>query len=226
MKKWTDLPSCFQNEEVKPYYELIKRKRFQLFLKRAFDIFASSVMIVLLSPVLLIVVIMIRTDSKGPAFFKQERVTRYGKHFKIVKFRTMVTNAEKLGSSVTEKDDPRITRIGQKIRDCRLDEIPQLFNVFVGDMSFVGMRPEVPRFVDKFSPEMYSALLMRAGVTCEAAIRFKNEAELLSGGPDKDLTYETVIMPEKMGYNVEYIKKFSIWRDISLLFRTLGAVLK
>lgn len=226
MKKWTALPPDFKNEEVKPYYELLAPKGFQLMLKRLFDIVASFVMILLLSPVLIVVAIMVKADSKGPVFFKQERVTRYGRKFKIIKFRTMVVNAERLGSSVTGNHDPRITKVGRRIRDFRLDEIPQLFNVLVGDMSFVGMRPEVPQFVDRFSPEMYAALLMPAGVTCEAAIKFKNEAELLAAAEDTDAYYETVILPEKMRYNLDYIKKFSLGGDLSLMFKTVAAVFK
>ena len=226
LKKWNDLPSYMKTEDVKEYYDILKNKKLSLVLKRVFDVVVSLIMIILLSPVFAVVAIMIKRDSKGPVFYRQFRVTQYGKQFRIFKFRTMVNNADKMGAHVTSDNDIRITKVGAKIRDCRLDEIPQLINVFLGDMSFVGTRPEAIRYVESYTSEMYATLLLPAGVTSEASIAYKDEAKLLEEADDVDDVYVNDILPEKMKYNLESIKKFSFWADIRTMFRTVIAVIK
>ena len=198
LKEWEQLPEEFKTKEVKYYYDILKNKKISLKLKRYFDVCAATVLLVLLSPVFLIVSVMIALDSPGGVFFHQVRVTAYGKKFKIHKFRTMVADAEKLGSQLTVGNDARITKVGAFLRKTRLDEIPQLINVLEGNMSFVGVRPEVPKHVSRYSNEMKATLLLPAGITSEASIRYKKEAELLAGVEDVDSTYINVILPEKM----------------------------
>ena len=225
MKKWENLPELLKKEEIKPYYKALKSKGFSRFLKRAFDLFFSSLLIILLSPVMLVVAIWIKCDSKGPVFYKSTRVTRYGKDFTIFKFRTMVTDADKKGSLITVSGDSRITKVGSKIRGSRLDEIPQLFNVFLGQMSFVGTRPEVRRYVDMYTPEMLATLLLPAGITSKASLTFRNEDEKMAQLTEKGLTvdeaYVNHILPEKMKLNLEYIENFSIVEDIRACIKTV-----
>ena len=225
MIKWEKLPPEMQNEKVKEYYDALGHRAFSLLLKRAFDIFASLVLIVLLSPVMLVLAIWIKCDSEGPVFYRSERVTRYNKTFRIFKFRTMVTTADKMGSLVTVAGDSRITRVGAKIRHARLDEFPQLFNVFLGQMSFVGTRPEVRKYVDAYSDEMMATLLLPAGVTSLASIYYKDEAELLDSAEDTDKVYVEKVLPAKMYYNLKAIKEFSFFGDIKVMFMTVLAVL-
>ena len=226
MKKWEDLPESLRTEAVRPYYEQLKKHKVGLFFKRLLDIVLSSLLLVILSPVFLILAIAIKIDSRGPVFYRQVRVTRYGKEFKIFKFRSMVNNADKKGSLVTVGGDSRITRMGKLIRKCRLDEISQLLNVLTGDMSFVGTRPEVPKYVAAYTPEMMATLLLRAGITSMASILYKDEDRLLEGAEDVDKTYIEDVLPGKMKYNLESIMQFSLWLDIKTMFRTVGAVLK
>ena len=225
LKKWEDIPKELQKQEVKKYYDLLKKKRGSLLLKRIFDIVVSSLMIVLLSPVLLGIAIWIKTDSKGPVFYRQERITQYGRKFRIFKLRTMVTNADKMGTLVTTKNDSRITKVGEKIRKCRLDELPQLFNIWLGEMSFVGTRPEVQKYVDAYTDEMMATLLLPAGVTSLASINYRDEDELLEEYVDEnhsvDEVYIEKILPQKMKYNLEYIKTFNILEDIKLCVKTV-----
>ena len=189
MISWEKLPSQMQTEAVKPYYEILQKKQISLIFKRLFDIVVSIIMLLILSPVFLVLAIAIKLDSKGPVFYRQVRVTQYGKEFRIFKFRTMVTNADKIGSQVTVGGDSRITRVGKVIRECRLDEIGQLLNILGGSMTFVGTRPEVPKYVEKYTSEMWATLLLPAGVTSEASIRYKDEAALLDAAEDVDATY-------------------------------------
>ena len=226
MKKWEDLPESLRTEAVRPYYEQLKKHKVGLFFKRLLDIVLSSLLLVILSPVFLILAIAIKIDSRGPVFYRQVRVTRYGKEFRIFKFRSMVNNADKKGSLVTVGGDSRITRMGKLIRKCRLDEISQLLNVLTGDMSFVGTRPEVPKYVAAYTPEMMATLLLRAGITSMASILYKDEDRLLEGAEDVDKTYIEDVLPGKMKYNLESIMQFSLWLDIKTMFRTVGAVLK
>lgn len=225
LKKWEEIPREMQIEEVKRYYDLLNNRRVGLLLKRIFDIVVSSLMIVLVSPVLLGIAIWIKTDSKGPVFYRQERITQYGRRFRIFKFRTMVTNADKMGTLVTTKNDSRITKVGEKIRKCRLDEIPQLFNIWLGEMSFVGTRPEVQKYVDAYTDEMMATLLLPAGVTSLASINYRDEDEILSEYVDEnhsvDEVYIEKILPQKMDFNLEYLEKFSLLEDIKLCVKTV-----
>lgn len=222
--KWEKLPPEMQTDEVRRYYDILRKKNFSLFWKRVFDIFVSALMLVILSPLFLILAIAIKIDSKGPVFYRQERVTQYGKHFKIFKFRSMVVDADK-GSQVTVDQDSRITRMGRLIRKCRLDEVSQLIDVFRGTMTFVGTRPEVPKYVAEYTPEMMATLLLPAGVTSLASIYYKDEAELLNGAEDTDKVYIEKILPAKMYYNLKAIEKFGFRRDIKTMFMTVFAVL-
>lgn len=223
--KWEKLPVEMQTEEVRKYYDVLKKKRFALFLKRAFDIFVSLLLLIILSPLFLILAIAIKIDSKGPVFYRQERVTQYGKRFRIFKFRTMVQNADKIGAQVTVNNDSRITRVGKFIRRCRLDEICQLIDVLRGTLTFVGTRPEVPKYVEQYEPEMLATLLLPAGVTSMASIKYKDEDKLLDGAEDVDKTYVEEVLPGKMKYNLEALEKFGFWRDIGIMFMTVFAVL-
>ena len=224
-REWDDIPEFMKNEDVKKYYEILRKKRFSLKVKRFFDVTASFVLILLLSPVFLILSVWIKTDSKGPVYFKQERVTQYGRKFSIFKFRTMVVNADRAGSLVTVQNDSRITAVGRKIRKYRLDEIPQLFNILAGDMSFVGTRPEVRKYVEEYSDEMKATLLLPAGVTSEASIRYKDEDELLKDAVDVDEVYIQKILPEKMRWNLRAIRRFSLPGELSTMVRTVFHVL-
>lgn len=225
MRKWNELPEFMKNEEVKTYYNILQKKKTSLMLKRVFDVIVSILMIILLSPVLVAVSIWIKLDSKGPVFYRQERITQYGRVFRIFKFRTMVTGADKIGTLVTTKNDSRITRVGEKIRKCRLDEIPQLFNILLGDMSFVGTRPEVKKYVDVYTDEMMATLLLPAGVTSLASIQYRDEDEILAKYVDEehsvDEVYVEKILPDKMKYNLKYLKSFSIVEDIVLCVKTV-----
>ena len=226
LKDWEQLPEELQLDEVKPYYEVLKKKKLSLILKRIFDIVVSFVMLIILSPVFVFLGIAIKIDSKGPIFFRQERITQYGKTFKIFKFRTMVNNAEKLGTQVTVGNDARITKVGKFIRDCRLDEIAQLLNILTGDMTFVGTRPEVRKYVNHYTKEMMATLLLPAGVTSLASIYYKDEAKLLDKSNNPDKTYIEEVLPGKMKYNLQSIKEFNFFEDIKTMLRTVVAVIK
>ena len=225
MKKWDDLPQKFQNNAVKEYYDILKKRGANLVIKRIFDIIIALIITVIALPFMLIIAVWIKLDSKGPVFFRQRRVTTYGRIFRIFKFRTMVTDAEKRGTQVTVKGDSRVTRAGRFLRKCRLDELPQLFNVLCGDMSFVGTRPEVERYVDRYTDEMNATLLMPAGITSLASIKFKDEEKLLDGANDPDEVYVNTVLPQKLIYNLEYIRKFNFFYDIKLMFMTFWAVI-
>ena len=225
MRKWEKLPLEMQTEEVRYYYNLLQKKKLSLALKRLFDIVVSAIMLVILSPVFLILAIAIKIDSPGPVFYRQERVTRYNKKFRIHKFRTMVNDADKKGSLVTVKNDSRVTRVGKLIRKCRLDEISQLIDVFQGTMTFVGTRPEVAKYVDRYSPVMMATLLLPAGVTSEASILYKDEDILLDGAENVDEVYVKKVLPGKMYYNLKSIERFSFFGDIGTMFKTVFAVL-
>ncbi len=225
MKKWEDLPDFMKCDEVREYYDILSRKRMSLILKRAFDLFFSCILLVLLAIPMAIISVWIKLDSKGPVFYCQERVTTYGKRFRIHKFRTMCDGADKKGSLVTVGNDSRITKVGKKLRGMRLDELPQVFDVISGNMSFVGTRPEAVRYIKKYKPEYTATLLLPAGITSEASIRYKNEAELLDAANDVDRVYVEDVLPGKMKYNLESIKKFSFLGEIATMFRTVLAVL-
>lgn len=226
LRDWEKLPVYMRTKEVKPYYDHLKQKRNSLLLKRAFDFSVSLIVLVLLAPVFLILSILIMKDSKGGVFYRQERVTQYGRKFKIFKFRTMVANADQIGTQVTVQNDHRITKIGQILRKYRLDELPQLINILLGDMSFVGTRPESTYYVKKYTPEMFATLLLPAGVTSEASVRYKDEAELLDQADDVDEVYINQVLPEKMKYNLKSIMGFSLFSDLLTMIFTVIAVIK
>lgn len=225
LRKWEDLPRFMQRAEVREYYDILDKKRLSLKCKRIFDVVVSAVMLVVLLPVFIILAAAIKLDSPGPVFYRQERITQYGRKFRIYKFRTMVNNADKLGSAVTVSNDSRITKVGEKIRDFRLDEIGQLINVLKGDMSFVGTRPEVEKYVKGYTPEMIATLLLPAGITSEASIRYKEEYKLLNAADDVDKVYIKQVLPGKMKWNLESIRRFKFLREVLTMFRTVFAVL-
>ena len=224
IKKWEKLPVELQTEEVRPYWEILRKKNFSLFWKRVFDIFVSGIMLIVLLPFFLILSLAIVIDSKGGVFYRQERVTQYGKHFRIFKFRSMVSGADKKGTLVTVGNDVRITRVGKLIRKLRLDEVSQLIDIFRGTMTFVGTRPEVPKYVNQYKPEYMATLLLPAGVTSMASIKFKDEDRLLEG-KDADKAYIEEVLPQKMKWNLSEIIKYGFWRDIKIMFMTVFAVL-
>lgn len=221
--EWKNLPTEMQTEEVREYYDALKTKRFSLFFKRVFDLVVSFFALILFSPVFAVLAIMIKLDSPGPVFFRQERVTQYGKRFQIHKFRTMVNDAD-CGPQVTVNEDSRITRIGKTIRDSRLDEIAQLIDVLQGTLTLVGVRPETPQYVDSYTNEMMATLLLPAGVTSIASIYYKDEARMLESVEDADRVYVEKILPQKMQYNLKGIKEFSLWSDIKIIFMTMLTV--
>ena len=226
LRKWEDLPEFMRTPEVKPYWESLQKKRGQLFIKRIFDILLSLFLIIVLAIPMILISILIKIDSKGPILYRQERVTTYGKHFRIHKFRTMVSDADKIGTTVTVTNDRRITKVGSKLRKLRLDEFPQLFDVIVGNMSFVGTRPEAVKYVDRYEKEFNATLLLPAGITSEASIKFKDEDKFLKEDDDIDEVYMSKILPEKMIWNLENIKNFSFLGEFRTLFKTVFAVLR
>ena len=225
LRKWDDLPEFMRTPEVRPYWEILYRRRGQLALKRLFDYVLALLLLVLLAIPMGVIAVWIKTDSRGPVFYRQERVTTYGEHFRIHKFRTMVDNAERMGSSVTVQNDSRITKVGAKLRHLRLDELPQVLDVLQGTMSFVGTRPEAVKYVERYAPEYNATLLMPAGITSEASIRYKDEEKLLNGADDVDRVYMEEVLPSKMAWNLKSVREFSLSREIATMFRTVFAVL-
>lgn len=224
LRKWEELPEFMRTPEVRPYWEILNKKRGQLVLKRIFDIAAALILLILLAIPMAVIAVMIKRDSEGPVFYRQERVTTYGRHFRIHKFRTMVSNADKIGTAVTVGNDSRITRVGAKLRGYRLDELPQLLDVLQGTMSFVGTRPEAVKYVEQYKPEWNATLLMPAGITSEASIRYKDEDRLLSAADDVNKVYIEQVLPAKMVWNLESIERFRFLREILTMFRTVFAV--
>lgn len=226
LRKWEDLPDYMRTEEVRTYYDSLKKKQMSLLLKRCFDLIVGIIVFIILSPIMIIFSIAIVIDSKGGVFFRQERVTQYGRKFRIFKFRTMVANAESIGTQVTVQNDMRITRVGKLLRKTRLDEFPQLINVILGDMSFVGTRPEVTKYVERYTPEMYATLLLPAGITSMASIQYKDEDKLLANADNVDDVYVNEVLPGKMKYNLSSITSFSFIGEIVTMIKTVFAVLK
>lgn len=224
IKKWEKLPTELQIEEVRPYYEILRKKNFSLFWKRVFDITVSGIVLLLILPFFLIISLAIVIDSRGPVFYRQERVTQYGKHFRIFKFRSMVSGADKKGALVTSKNDARVTRVGKFIRKCKIDEMSQLIDIFRGTMTFVGTRPEVPKYVDQYKSEYLATLLLPAGVSSLASIMFKDENEMLKDAKNADEAYINEILPIKMKYNLSELKKFGFWHEIKICFMTIFGV--
>ena len=226
LRQWEDLPKRMRNEAVRPYYEQLQKKKVSLFLKRCIDVSLSSALLLFLAPVMLLIGIAVRLDSPGPALFRQVRVTQYGRQFRIFKFRTMVNHADRMGTQVTASGDARITRLGRKMRHYRLDDLPQLLNIFLGDMSFVGTRPEVVKYVREYTDEMTATLLLPAGVTSEVSIQYKDEEKLLADAEDVDEAYIHVVLPEKMEYNLKSLKDFSLIHELRIMVDTVIAVFR
>ena len=224
LRKWEELPKFMRTEEVRPYYEILKKRKISLFLKRMMDLIGGVLLLIILAIPMAVIAVMIKMDSEGPVFYRQERVTTYGKHFWIHKFRTMVSNADKIGSTVTVDNDNRITKIGAKLREYRLDELPQVLDLISGNMSFVGTRAEAVKYVKEYKPEYMATLLLPAGITSEACIRYKDEARLLNISQNVDKVYIEKILPEKMKYNLKSIKEFSFVGEIATMLRTVLAV--
>ena len=224
IKKWEKLPKELQIDEVRPYYEILRKKNFSLFWKRVFDIFVSGMALLILLPFFLILALAIVIDSRGGVFYRQERVTQYGKHFRIFKFRSMVKNADKKGTLVTTGNDARVTRVGKFIRKLKLDELSQLIDVFRGKMTFVGTRPEVPMYVDQYKAEYLATLLLPAGISSMASIMFKDENDMLKDASNAEKAYIDEILPIKMKWNLSETKKFGFWRDIKIIFMTIFAI--
>ena len=222
--KWDELPDNMKNNEVRYYYEILSKKKTHLLYKRIFDLIVALILLIVLSPIMLVISLAIKLTDRGPVFYRQVRVTQYGKEFKIFKFRTMVMNADKIGTQVTVGDDPRITKVGKKIRKLRLDEIPQLLNVICGDMSFVGTRPEVVKYVEKYTNEMLATLLLPAGITSKASIKFKDEDKILEIAHNVDKTYIEEVLPKKMYFNLNSIKEFTFHGEIKVMVETVLAV--
>ncbi len=218
------LPDSMKNESIQPYWEMLEKRRLSLAAKRVFDLVVSFLILAVLSPLLLLLALAIKLDSKGPVFYRQVRVGRYNRDFKIFKFRTMVQNADRVGPPLTVGDDPRVTRVGRLIRKLRLDEFSQLLNVLGGSMSMVGPRPEVRKYVDVYTPEYMATLLVCPGITATSSIAFKDEDKLLNSGGDPERIYVEQILPPKMALNLDYIKKISVWNDIKIMFQTVAAV--
>ncbi|WP_317852233.1 sugar transferase [Paraclostridium sp. AKS81] len=214
-------------QDIKEFVDIrdeLQKKKFNMIFKRIFDIGASFFGLVILSPILLLIAIFIKIDSKGPVFFKQQRVGKNKKVFEIYKFRTMVTDAEKIGKQITIGNDSRITNVGKFIRKCKLDELPQLLNVLRGEMSLVGPRPEVPRYVDLYDEYQEQILLVKPGITDYASIEFRNENEILGGSINPEKTYISEVMPVKIDLNLKYIKKISLIEDIHLILKTISVL--
>lgn len=226
LKGWNHLPDRMKTKEVRRYYNILVRHTGWFKVKRIMDIVVSSIMLVVLALPMLVIAVMIKLDSRGPVFFRQERVTQYGRIFRIYKFRTMVNNAQKLGTQVTVAHDARITKVGRKLRKYRLDEFPQIFNILAGDMTLVGTRPEVPKYVNQYTDEMYATLLLPAGLTSRTSIAYKDEDKLLKDADDADKVYVEQILPVKMKYNLESLRRFGVIEDCSVLWNTFRSVIK
>ena len=224
--RFEELPQSMKYPEVERYLSALQAGKAHLACKRVFDVAVSAVILLVLSPFLLLLALAVKLDSRGPVFYRQTRVGRYNKDFRIFKFRTMVVGADKIGPPLTTGDDPRITRVGKWIRKCRLDEFSQLLNVLCGDMSLVGPRPEVRKYVEAYKPEYMATLLVRPGITATSSIAFRNEDELLGQGGDPEKIYIEKILPGKMALNLEYLRRISVFGDIKIMVQTVFAVLK
>ena len=223
-RTWDELPEFMKKDEVRPYYESLAKKRAYLSLKRCFDVVTASILLLILALPMAAIAVWIKLDSPGPVFYRQERVTAYGKKFRIHKFRTMVDHADQIGSAVTVGGDPRITKAGSKLRHLRIDELPQIFDVLAGTMSFVGTRPEAVKYVKKYKPEYRATLLLPAGITSEASIRYKDEDRLLNAADDVDRVYVEEVLPGKMEWNLAAIAKSSLLYDLKVMLLTVVKV--
>ncbi len=223
LKDWSLLPEDMKNDEVRRYYDILQKKKPALVIKRAFDIVASSILLLLLSPLFLITAIAIRIESKGPVMYRQVRKTAYERDFRIHKFRSMYQNSDK-GYLLTLKNDSRVTRVGAVIRKYKIDELGQLIDVLKGDMTFVGVRPQVQKYVDSYTDEMKATFLLPAGITSLASIYYRNENDLLLGHEDPDELYLSEILPDKMKYNLMGIEKLSLGYDLKIMLMTVLTV--
>lgn len=226
LRKWEDLPDYMKCKEVREYYDILYKKRLSILIKRMFDYILGILLLIVLAIPMIIIAVMIKIDSPGPVFYRQERVTRYGEHFKIHKFRTMVENADKLGTAITVENDIRITRVGKKIRDYRLDELPQIFDILLGNMSFVGTRPEAVKYVENYENEYFATLLLPAGITSEASIKYKDEVELLNSAENVEKVYIEEVLQQKMFYNLKNISEFNFFNDLKIMFNTVISVMR
>ena len=215
-----------KKEERMDIAEVLARRRPQLIAKRAMDIILSAAALAVLWPLLLLIALAVVIDDPGPVFYRQVRIGRGGKPFRIFKFRTMVTDADKKGLAITVGRDNRITRVGAILRKTKLDELPQLFNVLRGDMSFVGPRPEVQEYTDLYTEEQRQVFLVRPGITGVASIRYRNENDLLAASDDPNRTYIQEILPEKLRLDLSYIPRAGVVQDIALIFETLAVVIR
>ena len=215
-----------KNEKPMDIAEVLARRRPQRIAKRAMDILLSAAALAVLWPLLLLIALAVVLDDPGPVFYRQVRIGKDGKPFRIFKFRTMVTDADKKGLAITVGHDSRITRVGAILRKTKLDELAQLLNVLFGQMSFVGPRPEVPKYVDMYTPYQRQVLLVRPGITDYASIAYRNENDLLAGADDPERMYIEQIMPDKIELNMKYLREISPLADIRLIFKTLVAVIK
>ena len=206
--------------------KVLKQRKLQLMLKRLMDVTVSGCALLMLWPVLLLIAAAIKIDDPGPVFYRQVRVGRGGKHFRIFKFRTMIVDADKKGLAITVGRDNRITRVGAFLRKSKLDELAQLINVFTGEMSFVGPRPEVPKYVDMYTPYQKQVLLVRPGITDYASTAYRNENDLPEGAEDPEKMYIEQIMPDKIELNMKYLREISPVADIRLIFKTIEAVIR
>ena len=227
LRPWQLLPDEMRTKEVRKYYNILMKHRTWLKMKRVLDVIVAGIMLAVLIIPMGIIALAIRLDSPGPVFFRQARVTQYGRIFRIYKFRTMVDNASKLGAAVTVDNDSRITKVGAFLRKYRMDEFPQLFNILAGDMTLVGTRPEVPKYVKKYTKEMYATLLLPAGLTSRTSIAYKDEDKLLGEAVDEESTdniYLNEVLPAKMRYNLESMKHFGVKSDATVLWDTCASV--
>lgn len=225
LREWKYLPDRMRTKEVRSYYNILVKRSGWFLAKRMLDIIVAFIMLVVLAVPMMVIAILIKLDSPGPVFFRQERVTQYGRIFRIFKFRTMVNHASRMGTQVTVSGDSRITRVGAILRHYRMDEFPQVFNVLLGDMTLVGTRPEVKKYVLEYTPEMYATLLLPAGLTSRTSIAYKDEEKLLDNAQNADEVYIKEVLPAKMKYNLESLRRFGLKSDMSILWDTFVSVL-
>ena len=223
LSPWDELPADMQTDAVRTYYDILQKKKAALILKRVFDVAASLILLILLSPVFLCTAVAIRLESEGPIMYRQVRKTTYERDFRIHKFRSMYVNSDK-GYLLTTRNDSRITRVGAFIRKYKIDELGQLIDVLKGDMTFVGVRPQVQKYVDHYSDEMKATFLLPAGITSIASIYYRNENELLQDYVDPDELYLSEILPDKMTYNLLGIRKLGPLYDLKIMLMTVLTV--
>lgn len=226
LREWKYLPDRMRTKEVRSYYNILVKRSGWFLAKRMLDIIVAFIMLIVLAIPMMVIAVLIKLDSPGPVFFRQERVTQYGRIFRIFKFRTMVNHASRMGTQVTVSGDSRITRVGRVLRRYRMDEFPQVFNILLGDMTLVGTRPEVKKYVLEYTPEMYATLLLPAGLTSRTSIAYKDEDKLLDNAQNADEVYINEVLPAKMKYNLESLRRFGLKSDMSILWETFVSVIK